>query len=127
MLKNAHTLDNATAINGKLFTTVGVSCRNFMNFKNKNIMEEKTFDEIMYKAIKFIVKMSNDTVSEEDGKQVIKELEQIKFCNLHFVTNRALKLKVQKLEADNKLLNFMVENGLGEDDMMNDITYPCEI
>jgi len=46
---------------------------------------------------------------------------------LQSVTNRALLLKIKKLEADNKLLNFMVENGLGEEDMMNDITYPHEL
>ena len=43
------------------------------------------------------------------------------------VSNRALLLKIKKLEADNKLLKFMVENGLGEEDMMNDITYPHEL
>jgi hypothetical protein len=46
---------------------------------------------------------------------------------LQSVTNRALLLKIKKLEADNKLLNFMVEYGLGEEDMMNDITYPHEL
>ena len=46
---------------------------------------------------------------------------------LQSVTNRALLLKIQKLEADNKLLNFMIENGLGEEDMINDITYPHEL
>jgi len=45
---------------------------------------------------------------------------------LQSVTNRALLLKVKKLEADKKLLSFMVENGLGEEDMIDDITYPCE-
>jgi CRISPR/Cas system endoribonuclease Cas6 (RAMP superfamily) len=50
-----------------------------------------------------------------------------KNCNLQNVTNRALLLKIERLEADNKLLNFMVENGLGEEDMINDITYPHEL
>ena len=43
------------------------------------------------------------------------------------VTHRALLIKIEKLEADKKLLNFMVENGLGEDDMLNDITLPQEL
>ena len=33
----------------------------------------------------------------------------------------------ENLRAENKKLKFMVENGLGEDDMKNDITYPHEI
>jgi len=53
--------------------------------------------------------------------------EIVKLCNLQNVTNRALLLKIERLEADNKLLNFMVENGLGEEDMINDITYPHEL
>ena len=54
---------------------------------------------------------------------------ECEFKNLHLqnVTNRALLLKIERLEADNKLLNFMVENGLGEEDMINDITYPHEL
>jgi primosomal protein N' len=46
---------------------------------------------------------------------------------LQSVTNRALQMKIEKLEAENKLLAFMFENGLGEEDMMNDITYPHEL
>lgn len=55
-----------------------------------------------------------------DTVKVVKEK-----CNLQNVTNRALKLQVKQLEARNELLNFMVENGLGAEDMINDITYPC--
>ena len=48
--------------------------------------------------------------------------------HLQNVNNRELLLKIERLEAENELLNFMVDNGLGEEDMMNDITYPpCEI
>ena len=43
------------------------------------------------------------------------------------VTHRALLMKIEKLEADKKLLSFMVENGLGEDDMLNDVTLPQEL
>ena len=48
--------------------------------------------------------------------------------NLPDVTNSALMLKVQKLEADNKLLRFMVDNGINEEEMFNsnDITMPQE-
>jgi hypothetical protein len=46
---------------------------------------------------------------------------------MYLVTHRALQMKIEKLEAENKLLTFMVENGLGEDDMLNDITYPHEL
>jgi len=33
----------------------------------------------------------------------------------------------ENLRTQNKKLKFMVENGLGEDDMKNDITYPHEL
>jgi hypothetical protein len=46
---------------------------------------------------------------------------------INIVTHRALQMKIEKLEAENKLLAFMVENGLGEQDMLNDITYPHEL
>lgn len=46
---------------------------------------------------------------------------------INSVTHRALQMKIEKLEAENKLLAFMVENGLGEEDMKNDITLPQEI
>jgi hypothetical protein len=36
---------------------------------------------------------------------------------INSVTHRALQMKIEKLEAENKLLAFMVENGLGEDDI----------
>jgi len=62
----------------------------FYEFENENIMNEKELEEVIYKAVKFITAMSNDTVSEDDGKQVIKQLEQIKFCNLHFVMPRSI-------------------------------------
>lgn len=39
----------------------------------------------------------------------------------------SLLIKIAKLEADNKVLRFMVDNGLGEEDMFDDITYPHEI
>jgi len=63
--------------------------------------------------------------------KVWNECEQEKAVNkndlLPDVPNRALLLKIQKLEAENKLLAFMVENGLGEQDVLNDITYPHEL
>ena len=43
----------------------------------------------------------------------------IPVCN-----NSALRAKVEKLEKENAYLRFMVENGLGEEDLKNDITYP---
>ena len=46
---------------------------------------------------------------------------------INIVTHRALQMKIEKLEAENKLLAFMVENGLGEQDMLNDITHPHEL
>lgn len=49
--------------------------------------------------------------------------------NLPVVNNSALILKVRKLEAENKLLQFMVDNGINEEEMFNsnDITMPQEI
>lgn len=41
--------------------------------------------------------------------------------------NSALRAKVEKLEKENEFLRFMVENGLGEEDLKNDITLPNEI
>ncbi len=52
------------------------------------------------------------------------EVEKLRLQN---VTNRALHLKIKQLEARNELLSFMVKNGLDAEDIMNDITYPCEI
>ena len=53
--------------------------------------------------------------------------------NLQFVREvvrylEKLQSKIKKLEKENEYLRFMEENGLGEDDLKNDITYPpCEI
>jgi len=68
-------------------TTVCVSCRNFMDLKKRKIMKNKKKDKIITEAIKFIGLMSNDTVSEMDGKKLIKKLKKIKFCNLHIVND----------------------------------------
>ena len=51
----------------------------------------------------------------------------MKLLNIPIVTNRALRAKVEKLEKENEFLRFMVENGLGEDDLKNDITLPHDI
>ena len=68
-----------------------------------------------------------DIAWRQGRKSILLERELDKICNLQNVTNRALKLQVDQLEAQNKLLNFMVENGLGAEDMINYITYPCEL
>jgi len=69
--------------------------------------------------------IDNDVILKSDYSKVADEI--VKLLNLRSVTNRALLLKIERLEADNKLLNFMVENGLSEEDMINDITYPHEL
>ncbi len=51
----------------------------------------------------------------------------MKLLNIPIVTNSALRAKVEKLEKENEFLRFMVENGLGEDDLKNDITLPHDI
>lgn len=51
----------------------------------------------------------------------------MKLLNIPIVTNSALRAKVEKLEKENEFLKFMVENGLGEDDLKNDITLPNDI
>ena len=48
----------------------------------------------------------------------------MKLLGIPVVTNSALRAKVEKLEKENAYLRFMVENGLGEEDLKNDITYP---
>ena len=83
---------------------------------------------------------NKDVYAESNGRRGLEEhsigtysddyvrwLEsKVKNLTIQNVTNRALLLKIKKLEADKKLLSFMVENGLGEEDMIDDITYPCE-
>lgn len=39
----------------------------------------------------------------------------------------AIRLKIDKLEKENEWLKFMVDNGLGEEDLRNDITMPKDI
>jgi len=51
----------------------------------------------------------------------------MKLLNIPIVTNSALRAKVEKLEKENEYLKFMIENGLGEDDLKNDITLPHDI
>ncbi len=51
----------------------------------------------------------------------------MKLLNIPIATNSALRYKVEKLEKENEWLRFMVDNGLGEDDLKNDITLPQEI
>ena len=55
--------------------------------------------------------------------QLEKYKKEIEIHERLKVTHRALQLKFEKLEAEYKLLVFMVENGLGE----QDITYPNEL
>ena len=65
--------------------------------------------------------MNKGNITFDDG--------EVELLNLFNVTNSALKLKVKKLESDNKLLQFMVDNGINEEEMYNsnDITMPQEI
>jgi len=58
---------------------------------------------------------------------VVFAQEQFKILNIPCVTNSALRAKVEKLEKENEFLKFMVDNGLGEDDLKNDITLPHDI
>jgi len=51
----------------------------------------------------------------------------MKLLGIPIVTNSALRAKVEKLEKENEYLKFMVENGLGEDDLKTDITLPHDI
>ena len=48
-------------------------------------MKNKKIRKIVNEAIGFIHLMSDNTVSEKEGKKVIKRLQKVKFCNLHFV------------------------------------------
>lgn len=50
-------------------------------------MKNKKIRKIVNEAIGFIHLMSEGTVSEKEGKRVIKRLQKVKFCNLHFVGN----------------------------------------
>lgn len=34
---------------------------------------------------------------------------------------------INSLESEKKVLRFMIDNGLGDEDMRNDITYPHEL
>lgn len=75
----------------------------------------------------------------DSGANEIRVLEMVKnFINnrhgelktspIPVVNNDALILKIRKLEAENKLLQFMVDNGINEEEMYgsNDITMPQE-
>lgn len=59
----------------------------FYEFEKLKIMKDKKRDKIVNEAIAFIHVMSEDTVSENEGKKLIKKLWQIKLCNKHFVSN----------------------------------------
>ena len=51
----------------------------------------------------------------------------MKLLKIPVVTNSALRLRVEHLEKENKFLRFMIDNGLGNEDLQDDITMPKEI
>jgi DNA polymerase III delta prime subunit len=95
----------------------------FETLKNNDMDLKEQILEILENNSEWLI--DNDVILKSDYSKVADEI--VKLLNLRSVTNRALLLKIERLEADNKLLNFMVENGLSEEDMINDITYPHEL
>jgi hypothetical protein len=55
-------------------------------------MKAKKKNRIIDEAISFIHIMSEDTVSEKEGNNIIKKLWRIKFCNLHDVVGQSEQL-----------------------------------
>lgn len=50
----------------------------FYGLKELNIMKQKKVERIINEAIGFIHLMSDDTVSNKEGKRVIKQLQRVK-------------------------------------------------
>lgn len=63
-------------------------------------------------------------IEDKNISDLAKELMDL--LGIPTETNKALRLKINQLEQKVKFLEFMVENGLGEDDLKNDITLPKE-
>ena len=64
-------------------------------------MKKKKQNRIINEAIAFIYIMSNGTVSQKEGKNIIKKLWKVKFCNLHFVSGWHLFSEQKPTEGDN--------------------------
>lgn len=70
-------------------------------------------------------------VNQVRAFEVVKEFINSRYCkktdDKSAVKIQALKLHIEQLEKTIGLLEFMIDNGLGEDDLKNDITLPQEI
>ena len=77
-----------------------------------------------------------DKIVTEDGDNMfnlgylsaLEKVENLILFGVGCSTNKKIdkisELRIKQLEGQVELLTFMVDNGLGAEDMLNDITYP---
>lgn len=74
-------------------------------------MKQKKVEQIINEAIGFIHLMSDDTVSEKEGKKIIKRLQKVKFCNLPLVSVTVCEHKWTVLGAPGEIFMYCEKCG----------------
>lgn len=92
-------------------------------------MEDKEISDLKLKCRKLSVELSFTYGRIDELKEQYDEMLQSSFERIDEYRKASENLlnKIKERDEEIKKLKFMIDNGLGWDDMINDITMPHEI